>query len=187
MDASSLNETMDISDMKKVDSSTFFHALERAKGKNPYGAFVTLHEKKDYDACKGIFLLYDESAGVAVQENGNIISVFSDGTHRGIVNVLLEKAIEIGGDRLDCFASEVLKSKYLFCGFIPVSCTKFEDRFAPPDWNYGRDGRPDIYFWRYDGTTGTPSAPKARKESGYPIQEFSSYDAAMEYRDSVMK
>ena len=187
MGASSMNEELKLSDVKKVDSSTFFHALQRAKGKNPFGAYVTLHEIGDYEQCKGVFLLYDNTAGVAVEEDGNIISVFSDQTHRGVLPYLLAKAIEAGGCKLDCFGSEGLRALYLRRGFIPVSKTKFLREFAPDDWNYERDGEPDIIFWKYDSKRSSPF------EDGFACYDWSkspfkaSYDEAKAYRDEYLK
>lgn len=184
MGASSVNDEISISDIKKVDSSTFFNALKRAKRKNPHGAYVTLHATEDYDKCKGMFLLKDESAGIAVEQDGNIISVFSDQTHRGVLKSLIAVAVQEGGIKLDCFGSEKLRALYLLRGFIPVSRTKFVRKFAPEDWNYEQDGEPDIFFWMYIGDN-----ESARIEGVFDrksVPEFSSYREASRYRDKLI-
>ena len=185
MGASSINEGISLSDLKEVDSSTFFHALEKAKGKNPQGAYVTLHNIKDYDSCKSVFLLYDNSAGVAVEEDGNIISVFSDRTHKGVLKYLIAKALEVGGNKLDCFGSEGLRNLYLSRGFIPISRTKFNCNFAPEDWNYFRDGEPDIIFWVYDRSRKDPFVDFVLVVDWKNIPEFPSYEEAEDYRNKI--
>lgn len=184
MGASSMNEEISIADIKKVDASTFFIALKRAKAKNRHGAYVTLHSTQDYENCKGTFLLYDESAGIAVEQNGNIISVFSDRTHRGVLKYLIAKAIENGGIKLDCFGSEKLRNLYALRGFIPISKTKFDREFAPEDWNYVQDGEPDIIFWVYDTCKNDVMANSENEYDWNGIKEFPSYEEAERYRDS---
>ena len=36
-------------------------------------------------------------------------------------------------------------------GFVPVARLKFNDKYAPADWNYERDGRPDVIFYVHNG------------------------------------
>ncbi len=184
MGASSMNEEISIADIKKVDASTFFIALKRAKAKNRHGAYVTLHSTQDYENCKGTFLLYDESAGIAVEQNGNIISVFSDRTHRGVLKYLIAKAIENGGIKLDCFGSEKLRNLYALRGFIPISKTKFDREFAPEDWDYVQDGEPDIIFWIYDICKEDVMANSENEYDWNGIKEFPSYEEAENYRNS---
>lgn len=182
MGASAING-INLDDLKEVDSSTFFNALERAKKINKHGAYVTLHEKEEYENCKGRFLLYDESAGVAVEEDGNIISVFSDQTHKGVLKYLIAKAISVNGFKLDCFGSEGLKALYVRRGFIPVSRTKFDREFAPKDWNYDQDDTPDIIFWIYNKNRKDVMEDSVNIFDWSDIPEFPSYDEAMKYRD----
>ena len=180
------DEELDLDSLKEVSSDTFYAALQKAKSKNKFGAFVTLHETINYEKCKGKFLLYDNSAGVAVEQDGNIISVFSDGTHKGILKFLIAKAIETGGIKLDCFGSSGLKLLYSFRGFIPISKVKFEKKFAPKDWNYERDGQPDIIFWIYDIDRNSPFDEVVSKCDWDNIREFASYDEAKQYRDELL-
>ena len=188
MGTSPMNDELNLSDVKEVDSSTFFTALKQAKTKNPFGAYVTLHDIADYNSCKGVFLLYDHTAGVAVEEDGNIISVFSDQTHRGVLPFLLAKAIEVGGCKLDCFGSEGLRFLYLRRGFIPISKTKFIREFAPDEWNYERDGEPDIIFWIYDKSRSSPLDDADIVFCDWSrIPSKESYDEAKKYRDELLK
>lgn len=179
-------DEINIDQLKEVDSSTFFNALNVAKTKNNFGAFVTLHHEEHYDECLGKFLLYDDTAGVAVEKDGNIISVFSDRTHKGVLKYLIAKAIEVGGIKLDCFGSIGLRTLYHRRGFIPVSRTKFVKEFAPPDWNYNRDGEPDIIFWVYDIERESPMDDNVTEEDWDNIIELPDYDSAKKFRDQSL-
>ena len=179
-------DEINIDQLKEVDSSTFFNALNHAKIKNSFSVFVSLHPEDHYDECVGKYLLYDNTAGVAVEKDGNIISVFSDRTHKGVLKYLIAKAIQAGGIKLDCFGSDGLKALYHRRGFIPVSRTKFVREFAPPDWNYGRDEEPDIIFWVYNIDRASPMEDDVSKEDWENIKEFPDYETAMKYRDELL-
>ena len=157
------------------DSVRFYNALNKAKGKNPFGAYVTLHETYEYDSCKKLFVFDDDTAGIAVKEDGNIISVFSDQTHRNVLRYLLDKAVNAGGIKLDCFGSEGLRYLYMTRGFIPVTRTKFEKEFAPEDWNYARDHEPDILFFIYDTNHDSPIRDYKISED-FDIMDIPCYD-----------
>ena len=177
---------LSLDNFNEVPSKRFYTALQAAKSKNEFGAFVTLHEITDYDKCKSKILLYDNSAGVAVEQDGNIVSVFSDGTHKGVLVFLIAKAVKAGGIKLDCFGSQNLRLMYSFRGFIPIAKVKFEKEFAPEDWNYERDGQPDIIFWIYDIDRNSPFDEVVSKCDWDSVKEFSSYDEAKEYRDKIL-
>ena len=184
MGASSMSEEISLEDIKEVDASTFFAALKNAKTKNRHGAYVTLRSTQDYENCKGTFLLYDKSAGIAVEQDGNIISVFSDRTHRGVLKYLIAKAVEAGGLKLDCFGSDKLRNLYALRGFIPIARTKFVKEFAPEDWDYEQDGKPNIIFWIYDICKKDVMANSENEYDWDNIKEFPTYEEAKKYRDS---
>ena len=63
----------------------------------------------------------------------------------------MPKAIQEGGRSLDCFSiNGALPTFYSKYGFLPVARVKFNEEFAPSDWNYKRDKEPDIVFMVYD-------------------------------------
>ena len=59
------------------DPSSFYAKIGEAKESNPYGAFVTQHEIEDYAKMR-TFLNDDGTVGVAVKDDGDIVSVFKD-------------------------------------------------------------------------------------------------------------
>lgn len=170
------------------DPSSFYTKIGEAKESNPYGAFVTQHEIEDYAKMRK-FLNDDGTVGVAVKDDGDIVSVFKNRKNksRGAVSSILLTALENGGTKLDNYNGE-LSRMYLAHGFIPVARTAFVDEYAPPDWNYERDGRPDIIFWAHNGDNadltarniGTQEMPDL---TALPLME---YDEAAKYRDSLI-
>ena len=172
-----------------VDPSSFYAAIGEAKQENEHGAFVTQHEVEEY-ANMQLFLDDTKGVGVAVTSDGDIVSVFKNpGTSRakGSVSSILLTAIQNGGVKLDNFDGW-LSDTYYDHGFIPVARTAFVDEYAPDDWNYERDGRPDIIFWIHNGesveqiakTLGTREMPDL---SQLPLMD---YEEAAKYRDSLL-
>lgn len=70
------------------------------------------------------------------------MSVFNGGTQKGVLKTLLPVAMEFGGKKSDNYDSDRLSG---------LSKTPFDKTFAPEDWNYERDGTPDIVFWLHNG------------------------------------
>lgn len=171
------------------DPSSFYAAISEAKQGNPHGAFVTAHDVSEYGDMK-MFLGDDNGVGVAVTKDGDIVSVFKNpniSKSRKAVSSILLTAIDNGGVKLDNYNGG-LSQMYLNHGFIPVARTAFVDEYAPPDWNYERDGRPDIIFWAHNGDNadltarniGTQEMPDL---TALPLME---YDEAAKYRDSLI-
>ena len=170
------------------DPSSFYAKIGEAKESNPYGAFVTQHEIEDYAKMR-TFLNDDGTVGVAVKDDGDIVSVFKNKKNKSkdAVSSILLTALENGGTKLDNYDG-VLSKMYLNHGFIPVARTAFVDEYAPSDWNYERDGRPDIIFWRHNGddvetvarNIGTQEMPDLK---ALPLME---YDEAAAYRDGLI-
>ena len=171
------------------DPSSFYAAISEAKQGNPHGAFVTAHDVSEYGDMK-MFLSDDNGVGVAVTKDGDIVSVFKNpniSKARKAVSSILLTAIDNGGVKLDNYNGE-LSRMYLAHGFIPVARTAFVDEYAPSDWNYERDGRPDIIFWMHNGNDvetvarniGTQEMPDLK---ALPLME---YDEAAAYRDGLI-
>lgn len=171
------------------DPSSFYAAISEAKQGNPHGAFVTAHDVSEYGDMK-MFLSDDNGVGVAVTKDGDIVSVFKNpniSKSRKAVSSILLTAIDNGGVKLDNYNGG-LSQMYLNHGFIPVARTAFVDEYAPSDWNYERDGRPDIIFWMHNGNDietvarniGTQEMPDL---NALPLME---YDEAAAYRDGLI-
>ncbi len=133
-----------------------------------------------------LFVTLDGSAGIAVTSDNNIVSVFNGGEKRGVLKTLIPIALECGGNKLDNYSSEKLSSLYELYGFDPISKVKFDKTFAPEDWNFDRDGEPDIVFWLHNGDT---VSDVILNFGGYDVdwenvENFTTYEEAQKYRDS---
>ena len=166
----------------------FYEAIGRAKERNPYGAFVTQHKIEEYARMR-LFITTDGQAGIAITEDNNIVSVFNGGEKRGVLKTLLPVAIQQGGRKLDNYNSPGLSALYELYGFNPVSKVKFNSMFAPDDWNYERDGEPDVVFWIHNGD----SAEDVVFNFGRylvpwdAVQEFRTYEEAERFRDDLIE
>lgn len=189
----SLQEAFNQSDfelfeMYEASAEEFYEAITNGKAKNQFGTFVERHTLEDYLKMDTL-LIVDQTAGIAVETDGNIVSVFSDGTNKGVLKTLIPIAIEYGGCKLDNYNSYKLSALYRLYGFQPISKVKFDRRFAPSDWKYDRDGEPEIVFWIHCGDS---AADVVRKYGYYEViwesvKEFPTYEEAMNYRDSVLR
>ncbi len=173
----------------KIATPEEFHkAIGKAKEINQHGAFVTQHSIEDYREMR-LFITIDGTAGIAITKDNNIVSIFNGGEKRGVLKTLLPVAIENGGNRLDNYNSPKLSAMYELYGFNPVSKVKFNSKFAPDDWNYERDGEPDVVFWIHNGD----SAEDVVINFGRyivpwdAVEEFATYEEAEEKRNSIIK
>lgn len=128
------------------------------------GAYVHTYPVDDYKEMD-MLLTEDSKAGVAIKGDEDIVSVFKHpkSTVRNLVDTLLPEAIKRGGNRLDCF-NGVLPILYSKHGLVPVAKVEFNQDFAPEDWNYARDGKPDIIFMAYGPNVKIEEDPAVRKE-----------------------
>lgn len=173
--------------IKNATPEEFYEAIEKAKLINAHGAFVTKHTIDEYKNMK-LYITLDGCAGIAITSDNNIVSIFNGGEKRGVLKTLLPLAINQGGRKLDNFNSAKLSAMYELYGFNPVSKVKFNSKFAPDDWNYERDGEPDIVFWIHNGDSAEDVVLNfGRYEVPWDsVQEFESYEEAGQYRDDLI-
>lgn len=169
-------------DLSETDGINFHSKMKTAKAslseENRWR--VDIHDIEDYKNDK-LFVSKGGSC-VAVEPNGNIISVCKKQGDNINGKDLIKYAIENGGDRLDAFGDGLYKF-YTKQGFEPVSWTPFNEEYAPEGWNKNRDEPEPVIFYKYTG--------KVTKE---PYNEFISrvapsndYDTAMEVRNKELK
>jgi hypothetical protein len=168
----------------------FLEATKRAKEGHDRGAFVAKHHVEEYENMHALIISEDGSSGIAITRDGDIENVFSFGSKtNGAAYTLFMLAIENGGMKGDNF-NGTLTTMYTSMGAIPVSRTAFNREFAPKNWNYERDGEPDIIFWMLPNE---PASVLASKIGTYPepsikdLPLFDSYDEAAAYRDSLLQ
>lgn len=177
---------LEVIPIKIATVAEFICAIALAKKNNAYGPFVDKHSKPEYQKMK-LFVTTDCTAGIAIEQDGNIVSVFNGGSRRGVLKILMPVAIANGGKKLDNFDGR-LSTMYSLYGFQPVSKTRFNRNFAPCDWNYSRDGEPDIIFWLHNGDSAENVVMNfgAYSVDFNSVKEFESYEEAGRYRDSLI-
>ena len=108
---------------------------------------VDIHNGEDYVKDK----LFTTKGGscVAIEPDGNIISVCKRKGDAARGTDLVRYAVENGGDRLDAFGEE-LYGFYTKNGFEPVSWTPFNEEYAPDGWKPEYGAEP-VIFYKYTG------------------------------------
>ncbi len=186
-----------------TDYQTYSEALDAARTANRNGAMVdpqSTEELTEHGART--FLNADNTAGVAVESDGNIVGVFknpSNHTRKAAFDLLLN-AIANGGDHLDCYVlqPEVSRSNlgniYAQLGFEPVAYLRFNREYADPSWDYDSFGEPDVVMWVHNGDS---VATVAERIGDYPYyspaqiretcKEFTDYDEAKAYQKEQLE
>ena len=127
--------------------------MQAATNANPHGAAVTVYSEKDYQDMK-MFIVEDGSAGIALQDGDTVVSLFSNRTHKNVTYSLFSLAIEEGGIYADLFDT-TLPHIYQDLGFKTVSRVKWDDNYAPDNWDKSafqmfNNGEPDLLFMLHD-------------------------------------
>lgn len=175
-----------------TDAAKFANSIQFAKEKNLHGAYVTQYSINEYKNMS-LFLSDDGNVGVALHDTEygtDIVSVFKnpDVKVKKAVSSILLTSIENGGNKLDNFDGK-LSEMYAQHGFIPVARCAFNEEFAPSDWNYERDGKPDIIFWIHDGNNVDTIVDHLSDRVLIDVDKiplFDDYDAAGDYRDGLI-
>jgi hypothetical protein len=134
------------------------------------------------------------TVGVGVATDGDIVAVFKNknGGPKKALDTAMPAAIDMGGDRLDCYGEGLVKV-YEDYGFIPVARVEFNPEYANPGWTPDKK-TPYIYFMMHNGDSSAevvekmhsyPHKTKAELEA-LPTYGKDDYDAAMEYRNGLM-
>ena len=65
----------------------------------------------------------------------------------------------------------------------------FNLKFAPDDWNFERDGTPDIVFWIHNGDTAEDVIINFGRYavSWETVKSFETYEEAGKYRDELIE
>ena len=109
-------------------------------------AFLTPHTEQDY-VTKGtkLYLSKDGKFGFGLNPDGELISVFSLERQRG--KILVAEARKQGATYLSCMGDHLFEL-YSEFEFSPVEVIRWDNQFAPKNWNYERFGIPNIYDMR---------------------------------------
>ena len=131
----------------------FSDKILQSKESGRFGAAVYVYPESDYQDMK-LYLTDDGTAGLALRNGDEIVSLFSDGTNPNTTYALGSLAIEDGAKYLDAFDT-TLPYIYKNLGFEAVSRIKWDDSQAPDGWDKKtfamfKRGEPDVVFMRHN-------------------------------------
>ncbi len=172
----------DMEELAPERAEDFRNAIAAARDANPNGASVQVKDVAEYAVAR-LFLSKDGTAGFAIQDGNELVSVFKHpaSPHKRAAMLMLDLAIQEGARRLDAFDTELPKI-YGAAGFRAVARIKFNREYAPPGWDYAHfaaynNGEPDPVFMVYEPGYG----PYQRGDG----RLFPDYDSASNYAKAV--
>lgn len=138
-------------DFIKNDFKNFIIARDRTNREGfitPYTEMEMIREGFETYQVKG----FDIGFALHKLDDGNvdITSVFNNEKEvRNIGDYLLKAALKHGGTQLDHFEGK-LSDIYGRNGFKEYERYKWDDNYAPKNWNYEKYGRPDVVLRRHE-------------------------------------
>ena len=138
-------------DFIKNDFKNFIIARDRTNREGfitPYTEMEMIREGFETYQVRG----FDIGFALHKLDDGNvdITSVFNNEKEvRNIGNYLLKAALKHGGTQLDHFEGK-LSDIYGRNGFKEYERYKWDDNYAPKNWNYEKYGRPDVVLRRHE-------------------------------------
>lgn len=138
-------------DFIKNDFKNFIIARDRTNREGfitPYTEMAMIREGFETYQVRG----FDIGFALHKLDDGNvdITSVFNNEKEvRNIGDYLLKAALKHGGTQLDHFEGK-LSDIYGRNGFKEYERYKWDDNYAPQNWNYEKYGRPDVVLRRHE-------------------------------------
>lgn len=97
--------------------------------------FLSYYDEKEFEAMD-LFLVKDQSAGFAIKQDGDIVSVHNNSELKKIAPLFLETAKANGGTKLDHFDG-FLSGLYREHGFTDVyEVYQWDEQYKPETWNF---------------------------------------------------
>ena len=132
--------------VSKVSGTKFYNAFQKALAA-PGGESLTGYTTSEFSGMR-TYLAYGGKVGGAIKVSPDgykdAVSLFNQGGPRGAGVQMLDILRRHGANRLDCFAW--LRPVYEKAGWRVTDTLKWDDKYAPTNWNYEKFGRPDIYI-----------------------------------------
>jgi hypothetical protein len=132
--------------------------------------FMTPYTEEELSRIK-LFKVEGFNIGFAVKEDGDIILVHNNEKVGGIGRLLIEKAVENGGTKMDHFDG-FLTGFYRELGFILESNEQFNDEWTPEGWRFEPvnidDPTTSIYAEELEVETDEKIDAATRYKSGKP-------------------
>lgn len=133
----------------EVDAATFAKFLASVL-ETRRGLWLTPYTVEDFEGMR-CFLSHGGRAGGALKpafDGIELVSLFNRGAPRGSGAKMAAHLVEQGADHLSCTGPE-LRRFYEDIGFEEVESLGWDDRLAPPGWDYERDNRPMVYVMEF--------------------------------------
>ena len=124
----------------------FYNAAQKTQRKS----MLTDYSIQDFEDMT-TYLLNGYNVGYAIKKDGDIVSVFNNSGVPNIGDELIKSAIKNNGHKLDHFDG-YLSDFYEKAGFKEVDRYKWDDQYAPQNWDYDKYGKPDIVMRSYQPT-----------------------------------
>ena len=179
----------------KLRGGEYFEGIKRTKEDHKFGASVDLKDRKFYLNPKNkLFMSDDGLAGVVVSADGDLVSGFRHPTSKADMGALFNESAKHGthSDFYDVKGKIGLPDIYAAHGMRPLGRIKWDDKYAPPDWDYELGGRPDLVLGirDVDGRTGLPLVPSVADGGYASIREdvplFDDYNDAVKARKKLL-
>jgi hypothetical protein len=178
------------------DSNAFSHALSEARTSDEKNGWAVTPKSAEELVENNIrtIMTSDGNAGLGVAPDGDIEAVFKNqkGGQPGVLKTLIPAALEMGGNKLDCYGDGLVKL-YARYGFVPVARLTFNPEYANDGWTPDK-GMPDIFFMVHNGDSADTVAANIGKYKAWTTEELNAlplfdkdaYDDAYAYRDSLL-
>lgn len=180
-----------------ADPVSYEQALTAGRNSDPANGWCVTPKSAQQlkDSNVRTFMNDNGTVGVGIAPDGDIVAVFKNknGGPPKALDTMMPIAIEQGGDRLDCYG-EGLAKLYAKYGFEPVARVEFNKTYANEGWTPDK-GEPYIYVMKHNGDSADTVAqkmgtyPKITDDqlAALPTYGKNDYDAALAYRDSLMR
>ena len=146
-----------ISKFTEIDPIEFNAAVTKA----PKQAFLTRYTLDELRSFR-VFLSENKLVGYGIKPDGELVNLFNSSGVRGAGQEAIVQAIANGATKLDAMAVGFLQAYYEDAGFVVTERVKWDDQYAPKDWDYKKYGRPDIIYMEYP-KGGTRNADNIRE------------------------
>jgi len=142
-----------VKEVPKTDAVTYNQEMTAAMAGRADAAQVDIKSAKELSEAR--LFRTENGSGFAIKPDGDIVAVFASKSEpSGGGYSMLQAAVQAGGKKLDAFDT-YLPAIYETAGFRPVARVRWNDEYAPPNWNKAdfadfNNGEPDVILFVHD-------------------------------------
>lgn len=138
----------------KINNDEFdkddFKGFIESMGKSDRLQYLTEYTEQQLQEHFHTYKVQGFDVGFAIKDDGTITSVHNNSGIKGggIGSALIDAAKRMGGNQLDHFddLNSYLSKLYESHGFEETDRIKWDDNYAPENWDYEKDKRPDVVY-----------------------------------------